>query len=231
MTWADFYLICFAVGLAFSFLSFLAGSFHWHLPYHLPYGFGHGPVGGPHVGAGQASSVGHAPLAQPAVAQGGATRASNGTPQVSPFNLFSLAAFLAWFGGAGFLLTRFSTVWFVFALAVATIAGLAGAAIIILFVTRVLMSEDEELDPADFAMVGVLGRVSSPIRPGGTGELIYTQAGTRRSCGARTEDGSALVKGEEVVVTRYEKGIAYVRRWQELAGEEDELDQEAGTGR
>ena len=89
--------------------------------------------------------------------------------------------------------------------------------------SRVLSSADEALDPADFEMVGVLGRLSIPIREGGTGELIYSQAGTRRVCGARTEDGSAIVKGTEVVVTRYERGIAYVRPWSEMSGEENEL--------
>jgi ribosomal protein L35 len=60
-------------------------------------------------------------------------------------------------------------------------------------------------------MVGVLGRMSIPIRPGGTGELIYSQEGTRHVTGARSEDGIAHPKGAEVMVTRYEKGIAYVR--------------------
>ncbi len=68
-------------------------------------------------------------------------------------------------------------------------------------------------------MVGVLGRLSIPIRAGGTGELIYSQEGTRRVAGARSEDGAAIPKGAEVVVTRYEKGIAYVRPWEELASE------------
>ena len=87
--------------------------------------------------------------------------------------------------------------------------------------TRVLMSEEENLDPADFDMVGVLGKLSMPIREAGTGELIYSQAGTRRTCGARSEDGSAIAKGTEVVVTRYEKGLAYVRLWSEMSGEEE----------
>jgi hypothetical protein len=78
------------------------------------------------------------------------------------------------------------------------------------------------MDPADYEMVGVLGRVSSSIRAGGTGEMIYTQMGTRRVCGARNEDGSAIAKATEVVVTRYEKGIAYVRLWSEMSGELDE---------
>jgi membrane protein implicated in regulation of membrane protease activity len=140
---------------------------------------------------------------------------------VSPFNPATLAAFLAWFGGTGYLLERFSTLTFVLGLTLAMVAGLIGAAIIFVFITKVLMSEDEELDPADFEMVGVLGHISSPIRAGGTGELTYSQAGTRRSCGARSEDGSAMAQGEEAVVTRYEKGIAYVRRWEELTRDED----------
>jgi hypothetical protein len=80
------------------------------------------------------------------------------------------------------------------------------------------------MDPADYEMVGVLGRISSSIRVGGTGELIYSQAGTRRVCGARSEGGTAIAKGAEVVVTRYEKGLAYVRLWSEMSGEEDEAD-------
>ncbi|HSS98662.1 MAG TPA: hypothetical protein VLK33_16625, partial [Terriglobales bacterium] len=83
-------------------------------------------------------------------------------------------------------------------------------------------------DPADFDMIGVLGRISIPIRDGGTGELIYSQAGTRRVCGVRADDGSAIAKGTEVVVTRYEKGIAYVRLWSEIAGEEHAT-QQGGT--
>jgi hypothetical protein len=75
------------------------------------------------------------------------------------------------------------------------------------------------MEPADYEMVGVLGRLSVSIREGGTGEVIYSQVGTRRVCGARSEDGSAMAKGTEVVVTRYDKGIAYVRLWEEMANE------------
>ena len=82
------------------------------------------------------------------------------------------------------------------------------------------------MDPADYEMVGVLGRVASSIREGGTGEIIYSQAGTRRVCGARADSGQAIAKGDEVVVTRYEKGIAYVRRWEEMAEEGDALSSE-----
>ena len=90
-----------------------------------------------------------------------------------------------------------------------------------LFLSRVLISAEESMDPADYEMTGVLGRISVSIRHKGTGEIIYSQAGTRRTCGARGEDGNAITKGTEVVVTRYEKGIAFVRPWTEISGEED----------
>lgn len=208
MTWSDFYLICFAAGFAFSFLSFLLGGSRWHI--HLPH-FPHGHVGAPHV-----------PVAHPPAGAGNAAagKAPVGAAHVSPFNFVTFTAFLAWFGGTGYLLTRYSAMWFVMGLGIALVSGLVGAAIIFLFLSKVLMSEEENLDPADYEMVGVLGRISVPIRESGTGEIIYSQAGTRRTCGARAESGHAIAKGSEVVVTRYDKGIAYVRLWEEMAGNE-----------
>jgi hypothetical protein len=68
-------------------------------------------------------------------------------------------------------------------------------------------------------MIGVLGQVSSTVHAGGTGEMIFSQAGTRRSAAIRGENGEPIAKGIEVVVTRFEQGIAYVRRWEELSEE------------
>ena len=138
----------------------------------------------------------------------------------SPLNLPTLAAFLAWFGGSGYLLTRYSGLWVGFGLLASIASGLLGGGIVFLFLSKVLMSYDENMDAADYEMAGVLGRISSAIRVGGTGEMVYAQMGTRRVCGARSDDASAIEKGTEVVVTRYEKGIAYVRLWSEMSGDE-----------
>src|SRR4029077_11662378 len=110
----------------------------------------------------------------------------------SAFNPLTTAAFLAWFGGTGYLLTRFSTVWVVTGFGLSIFAGMLGAAIIFWFMNKVLTNPEQFLDPADFEMTGVLGRISVPVCEGGTGELIYSQAGTRRSCGVRAESGSAI---------------------------------------
>ena len=138
---------------------------------------------------------------------------------LSKFNFGTLAAFLAWFGGTGYLLERYEGVWFLTALAVAILSGLAAASVVFWFLAKVLMAREAALDPVDYDMVGVLGKLSIPIRAGGTGELIYSQEGTRRVSGARSEDGSPIAKGAEVIVTRYQRGIAYVRPWQDPAEE------------
>jgi membrane protein implicated in regulation of membrane protease activity len=212
MTWSDFYLICFAVGFCFSFFSFVFGGSRFGR-LHLPHFHGH---------AGAQLPAAHVPAAAGQASAAGGLRGSTLArgASVSPFNPPSLAAFLAWFGGTGYLLTRFSALWVGTALILSSAAGFVGGAIVFLFLAKVLMSDEEALDPADFEMVGVLGKLSVPIRQGGTGELIYSQAGTRRVCGARSESGHPIAKGTEVVVTRYEKGIAYVRLWEEMAQEQ-----------
>lgn len=227
MTWADFYLVCFLVGFALSFLSFLLGSLHIHfhlsdsvshLPhFHLDVGAHGGFAGGNVVGHGPAiphgADVGHAGGTH-AGAHGG-----SGEPEISWFNFGTITAFLAWFGGAGYLLATYTgfLIWTVFALAM--VAGLIGGSIMFVFVAKVLMKHDKALNPMDYDMIGVLGTVTVPIREGGTGEIVFSQEGIRRCAGARADQSEAIAKGTEVIVTRYDKGLAYVRRWDEMANE------------
>jgi len=187
MTWADLYLICFIVGFALSVISALGGFVH------IP-GLHHGHL---HVGHGH-----------------GHIRAGGG--QASPFNFSTITAFLAWFGGVGYLLTRFSGLWFWLAFLIAAAAGVLGGSIVFFFLVKVLLADDTPLNPADYDMIGVLGRLTSAIRESGMGEISFSQAGVRRSAPARSDDGGAIARDADVVVTRYDKGIAYVRRWEDL---------------
>jgi membrane protein implicated in regulation of membrane protease activity len=206
MNWELFYLICFVVGFAFTALSFLSGTLHFH--FHLPGGH-------LHLGGG----AGHGAGGHGAAHHGGSGHAGQGTHGVHfPFfNPMSIAIFLAWFGGTGYLLVHLRHIWVLAGLALATLAGLVGAGVVFLFVAKFLMARDFTLDPADFDMIGVLGRVSSTIRSGGTGEIIFEQLGARKACAARADSTEEIQREEEVVVTRYEHGVAYVRRWNELA--------------
>src|SRR4029077_1500018 len=180
---------CFIVGFALSLISALGGFFHMPGLHHA-----HGHHGHIHLGDGH----GHA-----------------GTVHVSPFNVSTITAFLAWFGGVGYLLTKFSGVWLWLAFLIAVTGGVLGASIVFAFLVKVLLVHDKPLNAADYDMIGVFGRLSSAIREGGTGEMTFSQVGIRRSAPARSEDGTAIPNGTDVVVTRHDKGIVYVQRWED----------------
>ena len=209
MNWETFFLVCFVVGFSFSVLSFVGGLHRFHLHFHMPRhlhvgGFGHGGV---HA-AGAAHGAGHA------------GHARTGSGAHFPFlNPMTMAAFLTWFGGTGYLLVHLRHIWIFAGLVLATLAGAVAASIVFGFVAKFLMANDQDNDPLDYDMIGVLGRISVPVRIDGTGEIIYEQLGVRKPCAAKSDLGEVLAKGQEVVVTRYERGIAYVRRWDDLAGD------------
>ena len=71
-----------------------------------------------------------------------------------------------------------------------------------------------------YDMIGRLGRVCARVNENGVGEMIFARDGARGSIPIRSEDGLRIDKDTEVVITRLEKGIAYVRRWEDLAGDE-----------
>ena len=190
MNWPQIFLGCFVLGFVLSVLSFALGAANAHLHIHVPWGHHvHGNVfHGDHPGA----------------------------QAVSPINFATVMAFLAWFGGAGFLLTTTFGWLAVPAVSLAAIIGFVGAAIVFWIMARVLWSPHENMKSADYHMVGVHGRLTQPIRRGGIGELVYSRNGSRQSCGARSDDGGAIEKGVEVIVTEYERGVASVRRWSDF---------------
>lgn len=207
MTWESFYMTCFLVGLVLSALSLLGGMGRFGAHVHMP----HAHI--PHIPA--AGHIAHLP--QPGhFAQGGGPSAAQGGASVPWWNGFSLMIFLCWFGAAGYLLTRYGSFVAGLVVVLALVCGVAGGAIVFFFLAKVLLPHERELTADETAVTGVVGHVSSPIRQGGTGEIVYEQMGARHSAPARSEDGVPIQKEEEVFVIRYEKGIAYVRRWEEI---------------
>jgi len=194
VTWESFFLGCFAFGFVLSLIAFLAGSSHLHLHFHH----------GPHIGAGH--GVGHG------AGQGSGSHSSG----VSKFNFGTISAFLTWFGGAGYILSNWGGLGLLLVLALSAVTGVAGGALIFLFAAKVRAPGDRALDPADYRVVGALGKVSCTVLPNGTGEMIFVQQGRRQGVAVRSENGTLIPAGKEVVVTRYEDGIAYVREWDEL---------------
>lgn len=190
MTWSLFYLCCFCVGLALCFLSALTGG-------------GHGPV---HL-------HGHVRLHLP----GMRTVASHQHPtSTSAVNGFTSTAFLCWFGGAGYLLQRHPGMYAWGTLLLAMLSGVVGANLIFWFLSKFLLPHERALTAEDTAITGVIGRVSGPLGNGRTGEILYSQLGVCRSSPARSADGTSIGRDAEVIVLRYEQGIAYVQPWNEF---------------
>jgi hypothetical protein len=182
----SFYLICFSVGLVLSLISVVGG-------------FGHLHIGRFHIGH-TAHSHSH-----------GASHS------LSAVNGFTITAFLCWFGGAGYLLHHFSVFIAPLVLLLSVLSGIAGASLLWAVLFKVLLPRERVLTLEDTEMAGVLAQVSDAIRDSNSiGEIIFSQTGARRAAAARSEDGHAIERGAEVVVIRYERGIAYVRRWDDL---------------
>jgi hypothetical protein len=194
MTWEGFYLFCFALGLCLSAIAFVGGFSHFH-------------IGHMHLHLGKAGHV-----------HTGAGHGGNGN-SISPINGFTLVIFLCWFGGAGYLLERYGGFVVPMVLLLATVAGIAGASTLFWFMAHVLAPHEHALTAEETETIGMVGRVSGAIRDHGTGEILFSQNGSRRFAAARSENGLPIPRDTEVVVMRYEQGIAWVRRWDDVAGD------------
>lgn len=129
---------------------------------------------------------------------------------------FPVVSCLCWFGGTGYLLSHGHVLGWVAVLAFAALSGVAGSSLVFWLTRSDLWRRKDLSEPAGAAMIGVLGRVSTAIPTGGLGEMLYTQNGARRSVPIAAEDGAPIDREAEVVVLHYARGVAYVRRWDEM---------------
>lgn len=183
------FVVCFVAGLGLSVVSFVSGLQHVTLFDHVF----HGP---------RAWSLTRL------------TRQAGVKRSTSMINAAAITAFLTWFGGGGLLLERLTPWSLPLIYAGAVVIGGSGGALINSVIHALARRESTA---ASLSMIGVIGRTVVPIREtDGTGEIVFTHAGTRRVAGARSDCGRAIAKGTEVIVTRYERGIAYVATWDEL---------------
>ena len=199
-----FFLACFAFGALFTLASFALGMAGHGLA-HLTHGHAVGPAhahahgDGAHVHADQ-----------------------HGVPHVSIplLNFSSVLGALTWFGAAGYLLVRLGA-WALPAVILgALLAGGVGWYLVARFLGLVLAGE-REMDPEDYRLEGTVGQVTVSIPAGGTGEVVFSKVGARRSEAARGLDGAAIPRGSEVVITSYAVGFATVQPWSEFLAARD----------
>jgi membrane protein implicated in regulation of membrane protease activity len=188
------FLGCFLFGLLLVITSVVLGFAHVALP---------GADSGYHAGHADASANGHGAASE------------HGALRLPVWNVSSILAFLMWFGAAGYLGMRVGGLSALPALLPAVVSGLLGGLLLSAFLRFVTRGETE-MRADQYRMEGTLARVTVGIPAGGTGEILFSKGGSRRGEGARSIDGGAIGRGEEVVVLDYHRGIALVQRWEEF---------------
>jgi membrane protein implicated in regulation of membrane protease activity len=201
---ANVYLFCFAFGLLFSLLSVVLRARIGRI--HLP--VGHGGGHGAHVSL--AGHHGHVAAGHGHATTGARASVQQGVGEPSPLNLSSIMVFLLWFGATGYILHVYYGALAGLSLAAAALVGWLGAMAIYFVMSRVLWRGQTQLDPANYDVAGAVGRVTSSIHAGGTGEVIYSLDGKRRVDGARSLDGTAIPRGTEVAIVRRRDGLVHV---------------------
>ncbi|MGH2535639.1 MAG: hypothetical protein ACRDJW_25560 [Thermomicrobiales bacterium] len=138
---------------------------------------------------------------------------------LAPINVSTVLAFLTWFGGVAYL-ARNGFEWLTgFSLVFGVLAGVAGGWVV-LQVLRRLRTVEGTLDPAENRVEGTVARVTSSIRAGGTGEIVYQIGGRQQILPARAVDGLAIPRDSEVVIVERSGGFALVQSWESFLGEE-----------
>jgi hypothetical protein len=210
---ANIFLFTFLFGLVFTVVSVFMGATHLggaEAGHDVQADFGHdiGHDVGHGVGHDASHDIGHG--------DGGA-----GGPSV--LNMPTIMAFLTWFGGAGYIFTRTLGLGALLTVPMALLSGLFGGAIMFALLAKVLWPMmSKPMASADFKLPGTAARVVSSIREGGVGEIVYSKGGSRFTAGARAVDGASVPKGSEVVILKYERGLAHVQRIDDLLDSEFE---------
>jgi len=199
------FLACFVFGALFTLASFVLG-FAGHGAPHT--GSAHE---GLHIGHADAGHAAHAGTAGHAAHSAAHSESSDHFPW---FSASSLVGGLTWFGAAGYVLSRLG-VWGIPAIVLgAVLAGAIGWYLVARFL-GLLLSGEREMDPDDYRLEGTIGHITVSIPAGGTGEVVYSKAGSRRSEAARALGGAAIPRGAEVVIASYADGFATVQPWTE----------------
>jgi membrane protein implicated in regulation of membrane protease activity len=146
-------------------------------------------------------------------------------------SLGALLVFLTWLGGVGFLLRRAAEWPLIAALPVAALLGVGVGVVVQRAVEKLSNPAGSVLEPERYRLPGTIGRASSSIRAGGTGEVVYEQGGVRHAVAARTSGDRVLPPGTEVIVLSVDGGVAAVEAFDEFWNLDDGGDTEALAGR
>jgi membrane protein implicated in regulation of membrane protease activity len=222
------FLACFVFGALFTVASLVLGFAGGHGVAHIGHGAAHVGHGAAHLGDGVAhvghgmAHAGHGQLHTATNVGHGHGDPGNTAALLPLLNGSSVVGALTWFGAAGYLLLRLGDLALPAVIVGALLAGGIGWYLVARFLGLVLSGE-REMDPSDYRLEGTVGNVTVGIPAGGTGEVVFAKAGTRRSEAARAMGGGPIPRGSEVVITSYADGFATVQPWGEFLATRDRV--------
>jgi hypothetical protein len=138
---------------------------------------------------------------------------------MSPISVGTILGFLTWFGGVAYLARNGLETYAAVSLILGAVAGVAGGWVVYWLLKKVHAQQAGLLRASDDYMPGTIARVTSSIRAGGTGEIVYERRGVRQVSAARAPTGEAIPRGTQVVVLRQASGMAQVEPWSTFVGD------------
>ena len=179
------YVVCFAAGLLFTFVTaFLGHLFGGH--------DAHGDVG----------SGGHAE----------AGIGGDHMPAITPLSPTTLASFVTAFGGFGMILSRLpATRSPLLSLPLSLLGGFVVAFLVLLLFRAIFARTQSSSESQVASLVGREASIITPVPTGGVGEIAYVDRGVRYTAAARADHGAAIGAGTTVVIRRIVANQFYVQ--------------------
>lgn len=129
-------------------------------------------------------------------------------------NLPALAALMVVFGAVGYLLLRNSQLGPEAIAVISAGAGAAGwVAMTLLMAKWALRPSDGNAHDEAEQIQGQLARVLTPIRANTLGSIRYERNGRQHDAPARGLNGTEIPSDADVVIDRFDEGIAVVEDW------------------
>jgi hypothetical protein len=129
-------------------------------------------------------------------------------------NLPALAALMVVFGAVGYLLIRNSALGSGTIAAISAAAGVAGwFGMTLLMAKWALRPDDGNAHDEAEEIQGQLARVLTPIRANALGSIRYERNGKQHDAPARGLNDSEIPSDADVVIDRFDDGIAVVEDW------------------
>jgi hypothetical protein len=214
-----FYLVMFAVGVLYTFVSFaisgISGVFHFGSDFGHSHFLGHG-IGG-HGGADLSGHNGdlNNHITHVAHDAGGI---SNTFISIFSILVNPLAAisFLTVFGGIGIMGTDYFKWYWILVLPIAFISGIAVASFLYKFIAKPLYNSENSSDVSRDDLIATPAEIISPILENGFGEIKYAVNSIRYTAPAKHIDEKAVKQGAKVVICKIENNVFYVTELEEL---------------